>query len=187
MIKKYSVSLNGVPNIEPNVSCIGFFDGVHLGHQELIRKTIELAKEKNVKPYLITFYPDPQDIIMNRKNKHINTFNERCKLFEKYGVEGVIIIEFNSLIMNMNGKEFVDKYLSKFNLEGLVCGFDFKYGYKGNCNYKTLTRDMKNICSVKVIDEVKYYGKKVSSTRIRDEINKGNYKLVNKLLGHEYK
>lgn len=187
MIKKFNVNDKTKINIPDNVSCIGFFDGVHLGHQALISKTVELADKLNVEPYLITFYPDPQDIISSSKTKHINSLDKRIKLFEKFGIKGVIIIEFNKQVMSIDKKEFVDKYLSKLNLKGLVCGFDFHYGHKGSGDYKSLKADMKKICDVHMVKEVKYYGKKVSSTRIKEELNKGNYKLVDKLLGYKYK
>ncbi|MDO5440661.1 MAG: adenylyltransferase/cytidyltransferase family protein, partial [Erysipelotrichaceae bacterium] len=129
MIKKYNIKKNETINIPDNVSCIGFFDGVHLGHQALIKKTVELADKLNVEPYLITFFPDPADIISNKKTKHINSLNTRIKLFEKFGIKGVIIIEFDKDVMSIDKKEFVDKYLKKLNLKSLVCGFDFHYGY----------------------------------------------------------
>lgn len=186
MIKKYRISKNSFVEIPKNVSCIGFFDGVHLGHQALIKKTVELAKEKKVKPFLITFYPDPADIISSKKTKHINTLNRRIELFEKFEIDSVIIIEFDKEVMSIDEKEFTNLYLKNLNLKGLVCGYDFHYGYKGLGDHKTLKKEMKEVCPVYMVDEVKYYGKKVSSTRIKEEIEKKNYKLVDKLLGYKY-
>lgn len=186
MIKKIYVSENEIPEITPNVSCIGYFDGVHLGHQALINKTVEKANKLKVEPYLITFYPDPSDIISSKKTNHINTFNRRIKLFEEFGIKGVIIIEFNKDVMSESKELFVEKYLSKLNLRGLVCGYDFHYGYKGEGDYKTLKAELKKNIPVYMVKQVKYYGKKVSSTRIKEEIKKGNMKLVNKLLGYKY-
>lgn len=186
MIKKYKFNSESNIDIPENVSCIGFFDGVHLGHQALIKKTVELSKKMNVKPFLITFYPDPADIISNSKTKHINSLNRRIELFEKFGIEGVIVIEFNKEVMSIDKTEFVNRYLKKLNIKGLVCGFDFHYGYKGIGDYKTLKKDLKDICKVYMVDEVKYYGKKVSSTRIKEEIEKKNFKFVDKLLGYKY-
>lgn len=186
MIKKFNIDKSSKVKIPRNVSCIGFFDGVHLGHQALIKKTVELAKKNNVEPYLITFYPDPADIISNKKNKHINSLNRRIQLFEKFGIKGVIIIKFDKEVMSIDKKEFVDKYLKKLNLNSLICGFDFHYGYKGEGDYKSLKKDLKGTCNVYMVDEVKYYGKKVSSTRIKEELDKGNIVLVNKLLGYKY-
>lgn len=184
MIKKIYINENNIPEIEPNIACIGYFDGVHLGHQALIAKTVKEAKKQKVEPYLITFYPDPSDIIFSSKTKHINTFNRRIKLFEEFGIKGVIIIEFNKDVMSETKEDFTNKYLNKLNLKGLVCGFDFHYGYKGEGDYKSLKKDL-NI-PVYMVRQVKYYGKKVSSTRIKEELKKGNMNLVNKLLGYKY-
>lgn len=187
MIKRVEIKKNSKIKLEPNVSCIGFFDGVHLGHQALISKTVELANKLNVEPCLITFYPDPADIISNSNNKHINSLDRRIKLFEKFGIKKVVIIEFDKEVMSIPADLFIAKYLKKFNLKGLVCGFDFRYGYKGMGDYKSLKKDLKDTCQVYVVDEVKYYGLKISSTRIKKELEKGNINLVNKLLGYKYK
>ena len=188
LIKEYQIKENHkFPYIEPNVSCIGYFDGVHKGHQALIAKTVKEAKRLNVKPYLITFLPDPSDVVTGKKTDHINTFERRMELFEKFGIEGVIVIDFNKDIMALPEKNFSDKYLKKLNLKGLVCGFDFHYGFKGQGDFKSLKKDLKNYCPIYMVEEVTYYGKKVSSTRIKKILNKGNIKLANKLLGYEYK
>lgn len=183
MIKKYYFDLNSNYIIEPNVSCIGYFDGVHLGHQRLIDETIKLAKKLNVKPYLITFDPDPKEVVNNINTSKINSLHSRIKLFEKYGIKGVIIIHFDLDLMKMNTNDFYIKYLSKFNLKGIVCGKDFRYAYNQKGSYKTLKKNIKNTI---VIDEVRYYNKKISSTRILNEIKKGNFNLVNKMLGYKY-
>lgn len=184
MIKKIYYDLNLNIQIEPNVSCIGYFDGVHLGHQELIKETIKLANKKRVKPYLITFDPDPKDIVSKRKNVKINSLSSRIKLFENFGIKGVIIIKCDEKFIKLSTFDFYKYYLSKFNLKGIVCGYDFTYGYNRSGNYKTLFKDFKK--NLKVVDEVKYYGKKISSTRILKEINNKNYKFVNRMLGYKY-
>lgn len=187
MIKKYYVDSNSIDSIPFNVSCIGNFDGVHLGHQALISKTVELANSLKVLPFVITFDKDPIDVISSKKEKHITTLNKRIKLFEKFGIKGVVIVKFDQDLMNLQTKEFSDDYLKKFNIKSLVCGFDFHYGKFGKGNYKTLEKELKGYCDVFVVDEVKYYSKKISSSRIKKEIEKKNYKLVNRMLGYEYK
>lgn len=187
MIKRYYIGLNTNINIPHNVSCIGYFDGVHKGHQALIQKTVELSIKENVEPFIITFDPDPNSVINSSSSFTINTLDERIKLFETFGIKGVIIIKFDSILMNMSSVDFSNLYLKKLNLKGLVCGYDFHYGNKGKGNIKTLKKELKDICRVYTVEEVTYYSKKISSTRIKNEIVKGNYKLVNKLLGYEYK
>ncbi len=170
-------------NIGSNVSCIGCFDGVHRGHQELIKKTIELSNKLKVDPMVITFNPDPISIY-GKGHMCLTTLKERIKLFEDFGIKKVLIIPFNQEVMKLSPNEFKKKILDKLNIKTLVCGFDFTYGYKGSGNADTLKDSGVNLC---VVPEFKYYGKKISSTRIRTELEKGNIDFVNRMLGYEYK
>lgn len=186
MIDIFYVKEKQIPKLENNVSCIGFFDGVHLGHQALIKKTVQEAHKLNIKPYLITFYPDPTDIISHSTVNHINSFDRRIELFESFGIKGVIVVEFSLELMSKSKEAFLNSYLKNFNLKGLVCGFDFHYGYKGEGDYNSLKEGLENICPVYVIDEVSLDGKKVSSTRVKEQLQKGNYAEVDRLLGYHY-
>ena len=86
--------------------------------------------------------------------------------------------------MRLSPIDFKKKILDKLNIKVLVCGFDFTYGYKGSGNVDTLKDTNINLC---VVPEFKYYGKKISSTRIRSELEKGNIDFVNRMLGYEFK
>ena len=186
MIDIFYIKENDIPKLEANVSCIGFFDGVHLGHQELIKKTVQEANKLNVKPYLITFYPDPADIISKTRVDHINSFERRIELFESFGIKGVIVVEFSLEVMSKSKEDFLNHYPKNFNLKELVCGFDFHYGYKGEGDYKSLKEGLKDICPVYEIKEVSLDGIKVSSTRVKEEIKRGDFLKVDKLLGYHY-
>ena len=179
MIKKYYIKDKVNVSLPKNVACIGYFDGVHLGHQALIKKTIELADKFKVEPYLITFN---SNLKKNDNYGNINSLSQRIKLFEHFGIKGVVIIEFNDKLMNLNYKDFINKYLLNFNLEAIVCGEDFSFG-KGAIGK---SKDLKKYLKTYIVKEVKYYGKKISSYRIKQEISKKNYKLVDKLLGYKY-
>lgn len=173
---------DSIPNIENNVSCIGYFDGVHRGHQALIKVCIDLAKMNNLKSMVICFDPDPSDVINKNRNKHILSFKDRLTSFENLGVDIVCVIKFSNDLMKLSPESFIKKYLSKMNINTLVCGYDFSFGYLGNGDSKLLS----NYLNTVVVSEVKYYSKKISSTRIKEAIINGNFKLVNKLLGYSY-
>ena len=182
MIEKYV--FDKYIKVKPNVSCIGSFDGVHKGHQELIKKTIELASIKNIEPYVITFDKDPDLVIKKDGLLILTTLDEKIKLFEKYGIKGVIVIPFDEEMMKTDYMLFKSNVLDKLNIDTLVCGNDFSFGYMGKGNYEILRKQGMN---VEVLDDYIYDGEKISSTRIRKEIKKGNFTLANKMLGYEYK
>lgn len=183
MVRKVLIK-DEIPKIKPNVSCIGYFDGLHLGHQKLIKETIKQAKKLDLVPTLICFNPDPIDIITNKRNKHILDIKSRYSFIEKFGIEQIIVIRFNENLMKLSPNLFIQKYLNNMNIEKLVCGFDFTFGYKGKGNADLLKE--KGKFETIVIPEVKYRNIKISSTRIKKAIEDGDIKLVNRLLGYNY-
>ncbi|MBQ1508468.1 MAG: bifunctional riboflavin kinase/FMN adenylyltransferase, partial [Erysipelotrichaceae bacterium] len=98
----------------------------------------------------------------------------------------VVLLIFDEEMMKTGKEEFIRDYLAPLNIDTLVCGFDFTFGYRGEGNAKTLQESPYRNYELIVEEEVTYYGKKISSTRIREELRKGNLRLVNKLLGYEY-
>lgn len=181
-MKKIIIKDSNIPFIEETISCIGYFDGVHRGHQALINVCIDLAKMNNLKSMVICFDPDPNDVINKKKNKHILSFKDRLTSFEDLGVDIVCVIKFSKDLMLLDADKFISNYLHKLNINTLVCGYDFSFGYHGKGNSELLSKSINTV----VVDEVSYYGKKISSTRIKEAINNGNFKLVNKLLGYSY-
>lgn len=184
MIIKY---FNKDKDIPRNIACIGNFDGVHLGHQALINKVVSISKEKNLIPTIISFYPDPS-IILNKENyEPLNSFEERIKLYERYGIEMLILIDFDEITMKKTYKEFEKEYLDHLNIDSLICGYDFTYGYKGLGNIETLKEYALNKFDLIIIDEIKLDNQKISSSRIKEELKNNNIKKAQELLGYEYK
>ena len=173
-------------SLERNVACIGFFDGVHRGHQKLIRDTAKLAKKKGISSCLISFDKDPAELFDPERNFPINTLEERISLYGSFGIDIVVLLVFDEKMMRTDKEDFIRDYLTPLNLDTLICGFDFTFGYKGEGNAETLKNSPHRNFELLVEKEVTYYGKKISSTRIRQEIRKKNWKLVNKLLGYDY-
>lgn len=182
-MKKIVIKDNIIPKIDRNISCIGYFDGVHKGHQALINFTIYMAKNNNCKSMIICFDPDPEDIINPLScKKHILSKEDRLNSFAEMGIDIVCIIKFNKKLMKAKPLDFIKDFLMKLNIESIVCGYDFSFGFLGKGDAKLLNKYI----NTTVIDEISYYGKKISSTRIRDLISKGNFRLANKLLNYNY-
>lgn len=183
MVVKY-ININSKLNFKPNVACIGYFDGVHIGHQKLILETIKEAKKLNIASTIICFSPDPNDIIYGTKNRHLTRLKDRLSIFENLGIDNVVVFRFNNDFMRITPTKFIINYLNKMNITKLICGYDFHFGYKGKGDCRLLKE--KGDFSLKVVPECKYRGIKVSSTRIKESLSKGDFRLVYKLLGYNY-
>lgn len=170
--------------IEPNVSCIGYFDGVHIGHQKLIKETLSKANKYKVKSSIICFNPDPIEVISGNKNHHLTSYTQRLRIFEDYGFDYVIVIRFDNKFMKVTADKFISNYLNKLNIKELICGYDFTFGHKATGNYKLL-KQLGNF-ELSIIEKVSFEGEKVSSTRIKQNLFKGNFKAVLKMLNYNY-
>lgn len=182
------LSLNKENKIEtPVVACIGFFDGLHLGHQALISKTLELAERHQAKSALITFDPDPWVVIKDVKEyQHLSTIKRREELASKLGIDMIITLDFTKEMSALTPYDFLHQALVPCNLKALVCGFDFHYGLKGMGNPDILRKDAKDIFEVEVIDSVNEEDKKISTSRIVEYLENGEITHANRLLGYLY-
>lgn len=173
-----------IPKLDRSVCCIGYFDGMHKGHQKLIDQTVKDAKERNCLASLICFSPDPVEVITKKRSQHLFTDEDRYEIAASFGIDQILIIHFDETFMNLLPEDFIDSYLEQMNIEKLICGFDFSYGRNGKGDPALL----KERCSfdVDVIKEEKYYGSKISSTRIKEAVISGNFSLAGKLLGFPY-
>lgn len=170
---------------KPMVACIGYFDGLHLGHQALIHQTIALSKQLGCESALITFDPDPWVTIRHLKEvQHISTMRQRMNQAIAFGIDNIVILSFDQAMASLSHQDFLQHILDKVHLKGLVCGFDFHYGKNGEGNVTTLKQNAK--FPVYVVEAIADDKGKISSSRISQEITLGNVKEVRRLLGHPY-
>ena len=186
----YNININSINIInKPLVCCIGYFDGLHLGHQELIKETITLANKLNVEPSLITFNPDPWVITKKLpidSIKHINDYNVKLELLNKFNINNLIILEFNEDMSKLSSNEFIKVLFNNIDIKGLVYGFDFHYGYKGLGNHNTIQKQINNNVILKQVESINDDIGKISSSRIDELLINGSITKVNKLLGYNY-
>ena len=176
------IKLNGNPIEHDTVAAIGFFDGVHLAHKELIRKTIEIGNERKLVKAVITFDIHPKSILFDLDYFYLTPLNRKIELFKQFDLDYIYVIEFSKQKASLTPIEFIDLYLN--NIDTIVCGFDFKFGVRGSGNVKTLLQD-KRFKTI-VVNEVTYEGYKVGSTHIRDLIRSGQVDNVKEVLGDYY-
>lgn len=170
----------------PMCACIGYFDGMHKGHQQLIKKTVEMSKRLHCESALITFDPDPWVTIRHEKDvKHITTMRERLNRAVEYGIQNIIILEFTTEFSQLSPEDFVRQILSKISLKGIVCGFDFHYGAMGKGNADTLKAT--EGLEVEVVEPVSDEVGKISSTRITNCIEEGKMEEAADMLGYYFR
>lgn len=168
------------------VATIGDFDGIHLAHQLLITKTSQKALELNIKSAIITFDPHPATILSNHNVELINSSNEKYKICEKFGIDYLIVINFDLKFSTQTPKEFIENYLLKINVCELFVGFDFKFGKFGLGNVDDISSLSNNLIKTNKILEISYHGEKIGSTLIRKYIKSGLLEDANYLLTYPY-
>lgn len=186
-IIKISSSSNNF-NLENIVATIGEFDGLHLAHQALLKKTLEIAEEKNYKSALITFEPHP-DIVLKKDLDYVSllSFEEKSDIIKNNNFNYLIVITFDNNLSNMEHNIFVQKFLLELGVKELVVGYDFCYGFKGLGKAKSIAIDSNNQIKVHIIPEIIIEEKKVGSSLIKDLLSRGNVKKVKMLLGYNYR
>jgi riboflavin kinase/FMN adenylyltransferase len=180
-----NVELGKVSRIGSLAACIGYFDGLHLGHQQLISKTIELANENGLASALITFEPDPWVVLRELTSiEHINSLAQRKTIVDNLGIDIWISIAFTKELANLKPDAFINDVLIALGVNELVCGFDFTFGSFGQGDTKLLGECHE--FNTTVIDPVLKDEVKISSTLIEENIRKGNLSLVRELLSRPY-
>jgi len=172
------------------VISIGTFDGVHGAHRQILNKVLELAKEKNARSFIVTFDPHPQEVLKNKTPgiKLLTTTDEKIKLFEKIGIENVLIINFTEEFSKTKARDFYkDIIYSKTGVSDLVVGYDHVFGRNREGDFGTLQLLGKEFgFEVHRVEEIDIENIKVSSTRIRHFLAEGNVDMANKLLEYQY-
>ncbi len=168
---------------------IGTFDGVHVGHQKVLKRLIQKAKKKNADAVLLTFFPHPRMVLQKDFDiKLINTIEERIKLLEKSGLEILIIHKFSKKFAKNSALDFVRNILvNKLNISNLIIGYDHQFGKNREGNFEQLrelgqTYDFK----VKKISQKDIDSIAVSSTKIRKAIENGEINKANSYLGYNF-
>ena len=183
----HHISLRQIPDLEASCCCIGNFDGVHIGHQELIKETIRQAGLLKTRSAALLFSPDPSDVIFpQRANEHLTSINERISLMKSFGIQEFYVLDFDQEFMKLPASDTVS-FLNKLNIRILICGFDFSYGYKAQGNPQILKNDVNREFGLKIIDEVQINNVKVSSSLIIPMIRKGQINGVLHQLNHDYR
>jgi riboflavin kinase / FMN adenylyltransferase len=173
---------------QPSLVTIGVFDGVHIGHQHLIRRLVEDAHANNRLAVVLTFFPHPDVVLRGLQGRYyLMSPEQRADELGKLGVDLVITHPFDDVVRQIRAAEFVDMMVEHLKIDALWVGSDFAMGYKreGNVDFLRAQGQQKGF-SLNVIDLIVAEGATISSTAIRDALLHGAVEQVREWLGRAY-
>lgn len=176
------------PNATNAILTIGNFDGVHLGHQALLRRVVEEAQAERGISALMTFDPHPQEVLHNRTVPIITGLELRLRLFEALGLDAVYVIPFTRDLAAKSPEAFVAEYLiARFRVKKLVIGYDFAFGRRRSGTAEVLDRlSRTHGFSFEIFPAVTLHDAVVSSTRIREALARADFAAAARMLGRPY-
>lgn len=169
------------------VLALGFFDGVHIGHQQVIGKAVELGKKMGLPAGVMTFDPHPREVLGKKGySRYITPLNEKLRRLEQLGLDFAYVLSFTREFASLPPEEFIRTYLLGLKVKGVSVGFDFTFGHRGLGTPETLREWAPGRFELEVVSPVETEGEKVSSTNLRQLIAEGRMGEVTALLGRPY-
>ncbi len=181
-------SLEEICGIEPTVTALGNFDGVHLGHQALVRTAVRQAAQAGLKSAVFTFSNHPKNVISADSSvKNIVYFDEKVEILERMGVDYLFCLDYTKQFGAIQPQQFAALLSESFLAKRVVCGFNYRYGYRAAGTAQLLSQQGAELgFDVCVVDPVLIDGSVVSSTLIRGLIAQGEVEECRRFLGRSY-
>ncbi len=187
---KVYYNLEDFEGVRNPVVTTGTFDGVHIGHQTIIKRLEEIARKENGETVLLTFFPHPRMVLYpnDKSLKLINTQEEKIELLEKYGIDHLIILPFTKEFSRLSSIDYIRNILvKKIGTKKLIIGYNHHFGRNREGSFEHLKEfapvygfDVEEI-PAQDVDHIN-----VSSTKIRNALLEGDIKTANNYLGHPY-
>ena len=172
--------------MKQRIFALGFFDGVHLGHQALLNACVRLAAELGVQSAAITFLAHPQSLFTDTPPKLLTTHEDRVALLRQYGVDSVYSYPVTPEVMGMHWEAFLEELMG-FGAAGFVCGADFRFGHKGMGNAWRLREFCENRgLPCIIVEDRTLDGIRISSSHIRGLLKAGRVEDAIRFLGHPH-
>ncbi len=172
--------------MKEKIYALGFFDGVHLGHRQLLRECVRLAADTGRSPCAVTFDLPPAAVLGKTQPNMLTTPQDRARLLHRFGMEEVYTCHANAQTLSVSARDFLEALLAR-GAEGFVCGYDYRFGCGGAGSAETLRmfcRERGFPCVI--VPQQCMDGEKISSTRIRAALARGDLDTANRLLGHRH-
>jgi riboflavin kinase/FMN adenylyltransferase len=173
---------------QPSLVTIGVFDGVHRGHQHLIRQLVKEAQERGHAAVALTFFPHPDVVLRGLSGRYyLTTPDQRAALLGDLGIDYVITLPFDEQIRHIRAADFVDQMIAHLRLQSLWVGSDFALGFQreGNVSFLREQGAQKGF-SVEVIDLIMEENAAISSSTIRTTLQSGDVQEAREMLGRSY-
>ena len=185
--KHLTYPLNQLTDQEPISLAIGFFDGVHLGHQAVIQEAISLAQELNVAPAVMTFDPHPREVLGQEAiHRYLTPYQDKLEQFARLGIKKVYVVRFDRNFASLSKEAFVTQFLLPLGVKGVVTGFNFTFGHKAEGKAEDLITLGKGYFHTKIVSPIQQDHGVVSSTRLRQALAGGDVKTARMILGRPY-
>lgn len=184
--------IRGLVNLKPRhrgcVVTIGNFDGVHLGHQAILKQVTQKARELDVHAMLICFEPQPQEFFDEfNAPARLTRFREKVELLEELGVDLVLCFKFDEKTRSMSAAEFIDVLVKDIEVRGLYVGDDFRFGHDRSGDFSTLqVAGDRYGFEVTNLHTLSFEDIRVSSTHIRECLAAGDFETAEAMLGRPY-
>ncbi|MTV81279.1 riboflavin biosynthesis protein RibF [Secundilactobacillus folii] len=175
---------------QPVVLAMGFFDGVHRGHQAVIRRARAIADERGLALAILTYDHHPAIVyekLSPKRSRYLTVTPRKLELFKQLGADIVYQVNFSSQFAAQSPQTFVDQYLVAFHPQVVVAGFDHTYGPKDVATMVNLPKFAKGRFEIVTVSEADIEARKISSSRIRRNLDDGDIATANELLGYRYK
>lgn len=185
---KYPYQLEHIDPTSSYSLAVGFFDGVHKGHQAVIGHAIEQAKALNVKSAVMTFDPHPSIVLGKGHEKifYITPLALKLEILEEMGVDTAFVVQFTSDFAKLSPEDFVEHFIRNLNVKHVTAGFDYSFGAYGKGDMHLMKELSNGDFGVTVIDKQIDGEEKISSTRIRECLVDGDMETARMLLGRPY-
>jgi len=171
---------------QASVCTIGAFDGVHRGHQQLIRTCVQDAHLLDARAVVITFHPHPRNVIGNAPMQELTTLKDKTKLIRELGAHALIVLPVTTELMRTTADEFIAQMRAHLNMRGLWIGADFALGAKRQGNAQFLSDRGRELgFFVRVMPPLMLGAAPVSSTRVREALARGDLADAQACLGRE--
>ncbi|WP_432359264.1 bifunctional riboflavin kinase/FAD synthetase [Sporosarcina sp. UB5] len=173
----------------PYSLAIGFFDGLHKGHQTVINEAKSKAEQLGIRSAVMTFDPHPSYLFGKGKEKvgYITNYPEKSRLLEEMGIDALFIVTFDRNLASLLPEQFVEIFIKQLGVKHVTAGFDFTFGSKGAGTMAQMAALSNGEYGTTVIEKVTDSNEKISSTRIRNLLSEGEVEKTAFLLGRPFR